>query len=331
MPDFVADCLAITIYFITFLLGLPSNILVFVVYVRKARKRGATPNVVYALNLCVANLVLVAWLPVKAFEILQNTWELPALVCPIFNFFLFSSVYGSCLFITAVTVGRYLSIAFPIIYKMYRRAKISCFVSAALWAIVFIHLGIGLEAEGGANFISINNNVVACYDTFNETQLDILLPLRLEMAILLFIVPLIITSFCTLRCVMLVWRSNLRPLGKRRVLTVALSTLAVFIICYAPYNTSHIVGFILDTNVEWRSLAMLTSLCNVFLEPAVMLMLSPAVSRGLMGRVCGRQSHFSHIQRSFRPCVIKNTAANYVPEKQSEVKNRSEDCAKRTM
>uniref|UniRef100_A0A8C6WXC1 Si:dkey-211g8.9 n=1 Tax=Neogobius melanostomus TaxID=47308 RepID=A0A8C6WXC1_9GOBI len=287
-PDFVKDCLAITIYCVTFMLGLPSNILVFFVYVRKARKRGATPNVVYALNLCVANLVLVAWFPVKAFETLR-TWKLPALVCPIFNFFLFSSVYGSCLFITAVTVGRYLSIAFPIIYKRYRRAKLSCFISAILWAIVIVHLGFGLEAEGGANFISVENDVMACYDAFNETQLEVLLPLRLEMAILLFIVPLIITSFCTLRCVVLIWRSNLRPLGKKRVLTVALSTLAVFIVCYAPYNASHIVGFALGTDVEWRSVAMLTSVCNVFLEPAVMLMLSPAVPRGFMGRICGRQ------------------------------------------
>uniref|UniRef100_A0A3B4AHD9 G-protein coupled receptors family 1 profile domain-containing protein n=2 Tax=Periophthalmus magnuspinnatus TaxID=409849 RepID=A0A3B4AHD9_9GOBI len=253
----------------TFILGLPSNFLVFFVYVRKARKHGATPNVVYALNLCVANLVLVAWLPVKAFETLLNNWRLPALVCPIFNFFLFSSVYGSCLFITAVTVGRYLSIAFPIIYKMYRRATISCFISAALWAVVWIHLSIGLVAEGGAYFISVKNDNVVCYDVFNDTQLAVLLPLRLEMAIVLFIFPLIITSFCTLRCVVLVWRSNLRPLGKKRVLTVALSTLAVFVVCYAPYNTSHIVGFILSTNVGWRSWAILTSLCNVFLEPAV--------------------------------------------------------------
>ncbi|XP_055013075.1 free fatty acid receptor 3 [Boleophthalmus pectinirostris] len=309
--------MAVIIYSITFLLGLPSNILVFFVYVRKARKHGATPNVVYALNLCVANLVLVAWLPVKAFETLLNNWKLPDLVCPIFNFFLFSSVYGSCLFITAVTVGRYLSIAFPIIYKLYRRATISCFISAALWAVVWIHLSIGLVAEGGANFISVENDIVACYDSFNVTQLKVLLPLRLEMAIVLFIVPLILTSFCTLRCVVLVWRSNLRPLGKKRCLTVALSTLAVFIVCYAPYNTSHIVGFILSKNIQWRSLAMLTSLCNVFLEPAVMLMLSPAVSRGIMGRICGRQSQFSRIERIPKQSVIKNKEANR-PEKRSE-------------
>lgn len=304
------DCAALSVYTFTFLLGLPANVLVLLVYARKACKRGATPNVVYALNLCLANLVLVAWLPVKALETLLQDWRLPAPMCPVYSFFLYSSLYGSCLFITAVTVGRYLSIAFPIIYKRYRRARISCFISTALWFVVLLHLSFSLVAEGGANFVSIQDDASACYDHFNASQLAVLLPLRLEMAIVFFFLPLIVTSFCTLRCVTLVWRSNLRPIGKRRVLTVALSTLAVFVVCYAPYNASHIVGFVLKANVEWRTYAMLTSSCNVFLEPVVMLMLSPAVPRGIAGRICGRQSQLSRIERSRHRCNSTNGAAN---------------------
>lgn len=307
----VKDCVALSVYCFTFLLGLPANVLVLFVYIRKARKRGATPNVVYALNLCLANLALVTWLPVKALETVLQNWSLPAPVCPLYSFFLFSSLYGSCLLITAVTVGRYLSIAFPIIYKRYRRARISCFISAALWGLVLLHMGIAMEAEKGGNFVSIRDDSLACYEHFNASQLVTLLPLRLEMAIVLFLLPLIVTSFCTLRCVTLVWRSNLRPMGKRRVLIVALTTLAVFVICYAPYNTSHIVGFALKKNPEWRMYAMLTSSCNVFLEPVVMLMLSPAVSRGIMGRICGRQSQYSRSDGPRQQNTTPNTVANF--------------------
>ena len=286
----VKHCVALFIYCFTFLLGLPANLLVLLVYVRKARKRGATPNVVYALNLCLANLALVAWLPVKASEIFLRGWVLPGILCPIYNFFLFASVYGSCLFLTAVTVGRYLSIAFPIAYKLYRRARISCFISVALWALVLLHLSLGLVFEGGGFFMSPasgEGGAAACYDHFNASQLAVLLPLRLEMAVCLFLVPLSLTCFCTLRCAALVWRSCLPAAGKRRVLAVALTTLAVFVVCYAPYNASHIVGFATGDDVWWRSGAMITSTCNVFLEPVVMLLLSPAVPRGIMGRMCG--------------------------------------------
>lgn len=313
----VTDFIALFVYTLTFLLGLPANLLVFFVYVRKACKHGATPNVVYALNLCLANLALLVWLPIKALETFIQDWRLPPPVCPIYNFFLFSSLYGSCLFITAVTVGRYLSIAFPIIYKRYRHARLSCFVSIALWALVLLHLSFALVAEGGAYFVSVNTSV--CYEDFSDSQLAVLLPLRLEMAIVLFFVPLVVTFFCTLRCVTLVWRSNLPPLGKRRVLAVALSTLAVFVVCYSPYNASHIVGFVLKQSVKWRTYAMLTSSCNVFLEPVVMLMLSPAVSRGILGRICGRQSQFSRAERYKHRCNTTNGVANVraptLPEK----------------
>uniref|UniRef100_H2U6D6 Free fatty acid receptor 1 n=1 Tax=Takifugu rubripes TaxID=31033 RepID=H2U6D6_TAKRU len=315
------DCIALAVYIFTFLLGLPANLLVLFVYVRKACKRGATPNVVYALNLCVANLALVAWLPVKAMETLLQDWTLPPSICPVYSFFLYSSLYGSCLFITAVTVGRYLSIAFPIIYKLYRRARLSCFISVALWVVVLIHLSIGLVAEGGASFVSVQGDSSVCYEHFNASQLQVLLPLRLEMAILLFLLPLIVTTFCTLRCVTLVWQSNLRPLGKRRALTIALSTLAVFVVCYAPYNATHVVGFVLKTNVEWRTYAMLTSSCNVFLEPVVMLMLSPAVSRGILERICARQNQLSRTD-GFRH-RFKSSGANVeappTPSERSQV------------
>ncbi|XP_030597031.1 free fatty acid receptor 3 [Archocentrus centrarchus] len=290
----ILDFVALVIYIFTFLLGLPANLLVLFVYMRKARKHGATPNVVYALNLCLANLGLLVWLPVKALETLLQDWRLPAPVCPVYSFFLYSSLYGSCLFITAVTVGRYVSIAFPIIYKRWRCARNTCIISAVLWLLVLLHLSPALVAEGGAFFVSTGNNTSACYEVFSESQLAVLLPLRLEMAIVLFLLPLILTTFCTMRCVTLVWRSKLSPMGKRRVLVIALSTLVVFVVCYAPYNASHIVGFVTDKNVSWRTYALLTSTCNVFLDPVVMLMFSPDASRGVLGRICGRQSQFSH-------------------------------------
>ncbi|XP_034016020.1 free fatty acid receptor 3 [Thalassophryne amazonica] len=306
----VNDCIALSVYTFSFLLGLPANLLVLFVYARKAHKHGATPNVVYALNLCIANLALVSWLPVKALATFLQDWRLPAPICPIFSLFLFSSLYGSCLFITAMTVGRYLSIAFPIVYKQYRRARNSCYISAVLWVLVLLHLSVALVAEGGAYFISVTNDTASCYMDFNDSQLAVLLPLRLEMAIVLFFAPLILTSFCTLRCVILVLRSNLSALGKRRVLTVAVSTLVVFVMCYAPYNISHIVGFVLKTTVRWRREAMLTCSFNIFLEPVIMLMQSPAASKGIMVRFCGWQSHFSRTDGFWYQCKMPNTAEN---------------------
>ncbi|XP_051520730.1 free fatty acid receptor 2-like [Myxocyprinus asiaticus] len=284
-----SSCVSMVVYIFTFMLGLPANLLVLFVYIRKARKHGATPNVVYALNLCLANLALVSWMPVKVAETVYQGWALPTELCIVYSFFIFFSLYGSSLLLTAVVVGRYLSIAYPITYKLYRRARTSCFVSGILWAVVLLHMGFAYLAEGGGHFVSLSEqNVSTCYENFTQEQLNILVPVRLEMALLLFLVPLVLSAFCTLRCLVLVRHSYLPSGSKRRVLAIALSTLAVFVVCYGPYNVSHIVGFVLYTNVEWRSEAMLSSSCNVFLEPVVMLMLSSWTPRDLVDRLFGR-------------------------------------------
>lgn len=285
------DCISLTVYSFTFLLGLPANLLVFFVYVRKAQKHGATPNVVYTINLCLSNLVLVAWMPVKSAYMVLDIWILPELLCPIYNFFVVASLYGSGLLLTAVAVGRYLSIAFPISYKLYRRARTSCLISALLWAVVLLHLSLALVAEKGAYFLSpFMRNTSKCYENFTSEQLEVLLPLRLEMAVLLFAVPLLLSVFCTLRCLALVKRACLSAGSKRRILAMELSALVVFVVCYTPYNVSHVVGFFTNSNVNWRHEAIVSSCCNVFLEPVVMLMLTPSRPKHLICTLCSKQT-----------------------------------------
>ncbi|XP_059365294.1 free fatty acid receptor 3-like [Carassius carassius] len=320
----VSSLFSLLVYILTFLLGLPCNLLVLFVYIRKAQKHGATPNVVYALNLCVANLALVSWMPVKVAETVLQGWALPAAVCPVYSFFLFSSVYGSSLILTAVVVGRYLSIAYPITYKLYRRARTSCLVSAILWLLVLAHLGFAYIAEGGGHFVSLSEeNVSACYENFTQVQLEVLVPLRLEMALLLFLVPLVLSAFCTLRCLVLVRHSALPSDGKRRVLAIALSTLVVFVVCYGPYNVSHVVGFVLYTNVEWRSEAMLSCSCNVFLEPVVMLMLSPWTPRDLVDKLCHKRrnasyKYWNHCKRASRSPQTTTQAPSIISHVESK-------------
>lgn len=289
------DCISLTVYSFTFLLGLPANLLVLFVYTRKAQKHGATPNVVYTINLCLSNLVLVAWMPVMSAYTVLEIWILPELLCPIYNFFVVASLYGSGLLLTAVAVGRYLSIAFPISYKLYRRARTSCIISALLWAIVLVHLGFALVAEKGAYFMSpFLPNSSQCYENFTHEQLEVLLPLRLEMAIVMFVVPLLVSAFCTLRCLALVKRACLSAGSKRRILAMELSALVVFVVCYTPYNVSHVVGFIKKSNMTWRREAIVSSCCNVFLEPVVMLILSPARPKDLICRLCSKPTPVQH-------------------------------------
>ncbi|KAG9465485.1 hypothetical protein GDO78_018208, partial [Eleutherodactylus coqui] len=253
--------LSLAIYVMTMFLGLPSNLLVFYIFFKQARSK-LTPNLIYMINLCVSDLLFIMFLPVKIMETFLHSWTLPEFLCPLFNFIHFSTIYASVCFLSAVSVGRYLSVAFPIKYKIYKKPIYSFAICIFLWTIVFIHVAFVFVLETSQNriletfLINIDGKMV-CYDNFTETQLELIIPARLELSIVLFFFPLSITIFCYMRCIQILKRSCMHVKHKKRAIRVAVTTLTVFIVCFAPYNISHIVGFVEKTNVSWRSAALL--------------------------------------------------------------------------
>ncbi|XP_041081653.1 free fatty acid receptor 2-like [Polyodon spathula] len=302
--------LSLTIYTITMILGLPSNVLALIVSIKNARNQRATPNEVYMINLCLANLVFIAWLPIKTLETFTNQWTFPSFLCLLYNFFHFSTIYASTMFLTAISGGRFLSIAFPIHYKLYKKVRNSWLVCLVLWAIVLGHVALVFitERNGGQYFVSpSDNNISTCFDNFTQEQLDFLVPLRLEMAVVLFFVPLLVTAFCYLSCVVLVLRSSLNPARKNRVIGVAVSTLLIFVACFAPYNISHVVGFIQHQNVWWRREALLTSTCNAFLVPIVFFFLSSSLEHSFRQSWLSVKERWSSVKHKAVPFCTKRS------------------------
>ncbi|KAJ1132460.1 hypothetical protein NDU88_010770 [Pleurodeles waltl] len=284
--DKALEILSLVIYFVTFILGLPANIFVLYVFYKKARSR-LTPNLIYMINLCVSDLIFIAFLPVKIIATFYKQWSLPPLLCPIYQFFHFSTIYASVYFLTSVSVGRYLGAAYPIMYKIYKKPKYSFCISIGLWFFVIGHssFAIFLETKYGTNdtlFVKETDDGLECYENFTQEQLAILVPVRLELSIVLFLVPLAVTIFCYARCILILMQSRMHAAQKKKAIRVAVITVAIFILCFAPYNVSHVVGFVKWENVWWRREALLPSTCNAFLDPLIFYFLSSAVDKGVV-------------------------------------------------
>ncbi|XP_077312242.1 free fatty acid receptor 2-like [Lithobates pipiens] len=280
----ILQTLSLTVYIMTMFLGLPSNLLVFYIFCKKAHSR-LTPNLIYMINLCITDLVFIMFLPIKIMETFFSGWTLPEILCPMYNFVHFSTIYTSVLFLIAVSVGRYLSVAFPIKYKIYKRPIYSFFICVILWALVFLHVSFVFILETTQNgylelFLSKVNNKVVCYENFTPSQLDLIIPVRLEYSIVLFFLPLGITIFCYTRCIQILMRCCMHTKHKKKAICVAVTTVTVFIVCFAPYNISHIAGFVNHESVSWRKVALLPSTCNAFLDPLIFYFLSSTVDKG---------------------------------------------------
>ncbi|CAM2107996.1 unnamed protein product [Caretta caretta] len=237
----------LTVHIFTFLIGLLSNLLAFCTFLVKVRQK-PTPVDILLLNLTVSDIFLLILLPFKIVEVASGLERLlPVFLYPLTSYFYCNSIYFSSLFLMAISVDRYLGMAFPIKYKLQRRPAYAVAISVLFWVLGCAH----------CSFVYIV-----------QYELQILLPVRLEFFIVLFYLPFTITIFCYVNLVrILVALPNITARRKQGAVGLALATLFNFIVCFAPYTLSHVVGFVQNESPFWRVYALLLSTLNAALDP----------------------------------------------------------------
>ncbi|XP_056900698.1 free fatty acid receptor 2-like [Takifugu flavidus] len=289
MPQQCHRALCLSVYIITFILGLPMNILAFYTFCKKVRQK-PTPIDILLLNLTISDLLFLIFLPFKMQEVMNNMiWNLPYALCPLSGFIFYMTIYNSTFCLTAVSVERYLGVAFPIQHTLKRRPVYAVAACIFFWIFSFINLSIVViipfigSKESLSNTSQHSDSTRICYENFTDTQLNILLPVRLELFVVLFCIPFIICCFCYINFIRVLSRlHNIDRCRRLRAIGMALGTLIVFAVCFGPYNISHVVGFVMWKSPEWRDKALLCSTFNACLDPFIFYMSSSAV-RGTVG------------------------------------------------
>lgn len=295
--------LCLSVYVITFVLGFPANVLAFYTFCKKVRQK-ATPIDILLLNLTISDLLFLLFLPFKMQEAMDNmVWNLPYFLCPLSGFIFYMTIYNSTFCLTAISVERYLGVAFPIQHSLRRRPMYAVAASIFFWIFSFLHLSIVFivpfipsDEDPNNSGFSVTNitatpdpmDRLVCYENFTKAQLDVLLPVRLELCIVLFFIPFLICSYCYINFIRIL--SKLHHIDRRRryrAIGMALGTLLVFALCFGPYNISHIVGFIKWESPRWRDKALLCSTFNACLDPLIFYFSSSAVRGNVGGLIKG--------------------------------------------
>ncbi|XP_021165650.2 free fatty acid receptor 2 [Fundulus heteroclitus] len=258
----------LSFYIISFLFGLPANLVALYAFSIKIHCK-PLPTDILLLNLTVSDLLFLIVLPLKMHEAASEMkWNLPNFLCSITSFTFFSTIYTSSLLLMAVSVVRYIGVAFPVTYQQLRKALYPIIISAIIWLISAAHCSITFIVQHHPSLSSSNSSV--CYENFTQKQLEILLPVRLEFFIVLCLVPLLISIYCYLRLILILYsRPRITWMQKRKAIGMALGTLAVFLICVLPYNFSHLLGFFQGKSPEWRYYTLLLSTLNTCIDPII--------------------------------------------------------------
>uniref|UniRef100_A0A3P9BK77 Si:ch211-231m23.4 n=1 Tax=Maylandia zebra TaxID=106582 RepID=A0A3P9BK77_9CICH len=258
----------LSVYIISFLIGLPCNLLALYAFSTKICSK-LRPTDILLLNLTISDLLFLVILPFKMHEAASGMkWDLPNFMCSITSFTFFSTIYTSSLLLMAVSVIRYIGVAFPITYHLLQKPVYAIVISVAVWLISSAHCSIIFIIQHHPSLASNNSN--ACYEQFSEKQLKILLPVRLEIFFVLCLIPLLICVYCSLRCISILYSlSGISQMQKQKAIGMASGTLAVFLICVLPFSLSHLVGYIQGLSPEWRYYMLLLSCFNTCIDPII--------------------------------------------------------------
>lgn len=255
-------------YIISFLIGFPANLLALYAFSVKIRSK-PLPTDILLLNLTISDLLFLIILPLKMHEAASGMrWTLPSFLCSITSFTFFSTIYTSSLILMAVSVVRYLGVVFPLIYQRLQKPVYSVIITAVIWLISGAHCSITFIVLHHPSLSSTNASM--CYENFTDKQLDILLPVRFEFFFVVCLFPLLICIYCYVHLIVALYsRPRIPWTQKKKAIGMAAGTLAVFLICFLPYNFSHFLGYIQDESPRWRYYTLLLTTFNTCIDPII--------------------------------------------------------------
>lgn len=170
-------------------------------------------------------------------------------------------------------------------YKLSRRPLYGVIAALVAWIVSFGHCTVVIVVQYLNSTQQVGNrNEITCYENFTQQQLEVVLPMRLELCLVLFFIPMVVTIFCYWRFVwIMLTQPHVGTQRRHRAVGLAVVTLLNFLLCFGPYNLSHLVGFYQRQSPPWRVEAVLFSSLNASLDP-LLFYFSSSVMRRAFGQ-----------------------------------------------
>ncbi|KAF7660403.1 hypothetical protein LDENG_00282360 [Lucifuga dentata] len=229
-------------YSLVFLLGLPLNgALLWSVC---CQTRSWSSTVIYLTNLAVADLFYVLALPPLIISnAMKSRWPFGNVICKAVRFFFFLNLHCSMMFLTCVSVHRFLGVCFPISAVRLRAKKLALFASGSVWIVVTVELFPTL-VFAHTGFI---NNETVCFEMTNPGQFNIYFPYGMFLAIVGFLIPflVVVICYCSMIKVLLCQATSIFHARTARMRNKSLRTLLIvcllFVLCFVPYHVARTV------------------------------------------------------------------------------------------
>ncbi|KAM3867025.1 P2Y purinoceptor 4 [Diretmus argenteus] len=251
-------------YSLVFVVGLVLNATALWMFLKKMRPWNA--STVYMFHLALSDFLYVLSLPTLIYYYANRShWPFGVVACKMVRFLFYANLYCSILFLTCISVHRYLGICHPIkalaLVKKSRHAHLMC---GLVWAVVTVCLVPNLV------FVTTSrrDNDTLCHDTTSQEAFEEYVDYSSVVMVLLFGVPFLVIVVCY--CLMA--RALCRPrqglsasqqgtASHQKSIKLIIVVLVVFAVCFVPFHitrTLYYTSRVLDLNCEFLNIVNFT-------------------------------------------------------------------------
>ncbi|XP_077716139.1 P2Y purinoceptor 11 isoform X2 [Canis aureus] len=244
---------------VEFLVAVASNGLAFYRFVTR-EQRPWHPAVVFSAQLAISDLLYaLTLLPLAAYFYPPKNWQYGEFTCRLERFLFTCNLLGSVIFVTCISLNRYLGIVHPFFTRSSWRPKHAWAVSAAGWALAallaaptlsFSHLK--RPQREGSCVTERPEACTKCLGMADDLRLEAYRAYTLVLAVLGCGVPLLLTLTAYSALGWAVLRSHgMTAAEKLRVAALVASSLALYASSYVPYYITQVLN--VQARQRWRA------------------------------------------------------------------------------
>ncbi|XP_068181130.1 P2Y purinoceptor 4-like [Antennarius striatus] len=238
-------------YSLVFVFGFVLNAVALWLFLRM---RPWNPSTVYMFHLALSDFLYVLSLPTLIYYYANRShWPFGLAACKIVRFLFYANLYCSILFLTCISVHRYMGICHPIKAMTLVKARHAHLACGTVWGVVTLCLVPNLI------FVTTSrrDNDTLCHDTTSQESFEEYVDYSSVVMVLLFGVPFLVIVVCY--CLMA--RTLCRPrrglssgqqgaASRQKSIKLIVVVLVVFAVSFVPfhitrtlYYTSRVLGF----------------------------------------------------------------------------------------
>ncbi|XP_052007878.1 P2Y purinoceptor 2-like [Xyrauchen texanus] len=231
-------------YSLVFLFGLVLNItaMYFIIFQTKHWK----PNTTYMINLNVCDTLYLLTLPFLIYYYAdENDWPFGELMCKLIRFLFYTNLYASILFLSCISLHRFLGICHPVRSLNWLNARGARLISVGIWVTTIFFQAPILYFSRTKD----NNDVQVCHDTTESTLYRYYFFYSLVVMFLLFVLPFGVVLVCNVLMVqklreLSIVGSSMSKRSKQKSIKMIIIVLITFMICFLPFHLNRSIYYV---------------------------------------------------------------------------------------